>query len=116
MCGVEKVYCHLLERVRRQYGYVQNVPRHLTNVVELRPNQIVQTFIDFRTHTIKEPDWGELTGEATWQMKDGYILWYTRVSHPMILRFRQNYVSKHIRAGLCLKHLTCPEASASANS
>jgi hypothetical protein len=86
MCGVEKVYRHLLERVRRQYGYVQNVPRHLTNVVELRPNQIVQTFIDFRTHTIKEPDWGELTGEATWQMKDGYILWYTRVSHPMILR------------------------------
>jgi hypothetical protein len=33
MYGVVRVYRHLPERVRRQYGYVQNIPRHLTNVV-----------------------------------------------------------------------------------
>jgi len=34
---------------------------------------------------IKEPDWGQPIGESIWQMKDGYILWYTRVSHPQTL-------------------------------
>ena len=41
MCGVRRVYRHLPERVLRQYGYVQRVPRHLTDVVELSPPQIV---------------------------------------------------------------------------
>jgi len=86
MCGVDKVYRHLPERVRRLYKYVQNVPRHLTDVVELRPTHIVQAFIDFCTHTINDPDWGQPAGESTWQMEDGYILWYTTVSHPLILR------------------------------
>ena len=44
MCGVDKVYRHLPERVRRLYKYVQNVPRHLTDVVELRPTHIVQAW------------------------------------------------------------------------
>jgi len=25
------------------------------------------------------------TGEETWRVEDGYVLWYTRVSHPQIL-------------------------------
>jgi len=75
----------LPERVLRQYGYVQIVPRHLTDVVELRPPQIVQAFLNYRTHTLKQPDWGEPAGEDTWRMRDGYVIWYTRVSHPQIL-------------------------------
>jgi len=45
----------------------------------------MQAFLDFHTHALKEPDWGELIGEETWQMRDGYVLWYTRVSHSQIL-------------------------------
>ena len=41
MCGVRRVYRHLSERVLRQYRYVQSVPRHPTDVVELTPPQIV---------------------------------------------------------------------------
>jgi len=85
MFGVVRVYCHLPERVFRQYGYVQTVPRHPTDVVELRAPHIMQAFLDFHTHALKEPDWGELIGEETWQMRDGYVLWYTRVSHSQIL-------------------------------
>ena len=62
------------ERVLRQYRYVQSVPRHPTDVVELTPPQIVQTFVDFRTHTLKEPDWGKPTREQTWWTADGYVL------------------------------------------
>jgi len=41
MCGVVRVYRHFPERVLGQYGYVQRVPRHPTDVVDLRPAQIV---------------------------------------------------------------------------
>ena len=59
MCGVRRVYRHLPKRVLRQYRYVQRVPRHPTYVVELLPPRIVQAFVDFRAHTLKEPNWGE---------------------------------------------------------
>jgi len=85
MCDVRRVYRHLPERVLRQYRYVQSVPRHPTDVVELTPPQIVQAFVDFRTHKLKEPHWGHPAGEQTWRMADGYVLWYTKVSHPQIL-------------------------------
>jgi hypothetical protein len=81
MCG-EKVYGHLLERVKRQYGYVLDIPRPPTDVVQMQDTHIVQAFIDFRTHTIKEDNWGNSAGEMPWRMDDGYMLWYTRVSHP----------------------------------
>nr|ABN09179.1 IMP dehydrogenase/GMP reductase, putative [Medicago truncatula] len=68
MCGVRRMYCHLPDRVLKQYGYVQTVPRHLTDVVELPPPHIVQAFVDFRTHTLKAADWGEQAGEQTWRM------------------------------------------------
>jgi hypothetical protein len=45
----------------------------------------VQAFVDFRTHTLKAADWGEHAGEHTWRMADGYVRWYTVVSHPQIL-------------------------------
>jgi len=35
MCDVHRVYRHLLKRVLRQFGYVQTIPRHPTDVVEL---------------------------------------------------------------------------------
>ena len=85
MCGVRRVYRYLPERVLRQYRYVQRVLRHPTDVVELSLPHIVQAFIGFRTHTLKEPDWGELAGEQTWWMIDGYVIWYSTVSHPQFL-------------------------------
>jgi len=58
MCGDRRVYRHLPDRVLRQYGYVQIVPRPPTDVVELSPAEIVQAFVDFRTHTLKAANWG----------------------------------------------------------
>ena len=69
ICGVDKVYHHLPKRVKRQYGYVQDVPRHPTYVVQMREAHIIQAFIDFRTHTIKQDGWGIPTGETPWRME-----------------------------------------------
>jgi len=66
MCSVRRVYRYLPERVLRQYGYVQRVPRHPTDVVELPPPQIVQAFVDFCTHMLKEPDWGDFQFQLCW--------------------------------------------------
>jgi hypothetical protein len=85
MCGDRRVYRHLPERVLRQYGYVQSVPRPPTDVPALTPAEIVQAFTDFRTHTLKADDWGEQAGEQPWRMAEGYVRWYTVVSHPQIL-------------------------------
>ena len=52
--------------------------------LELPPPQIVQAFLDFNTCTLKEPDWGELAREQTWRIREDYVLWYTKVSHPQI--------------------------------
>lgn len=58
MCGDRRVYRHLPERVLRQYGYVQSVPRPPSDVAELTPAEIVQAFVDFRPRTLKAADWG----------------------------------------------------------
>ena len=79
------MYRHLPKRVKRQCGYVHDVPRHPTNVVQVRDTHVVQGFIDFRTHTIKEDGWGEPSRETPWRMEDDYMLWYNRVSHIQIL-------------------------------
>nr|ABN09750.1 IMP dehydrogenase/GMP reductase, putative [Medicago truncatula] len=85
MCNDRKVHRHLPDRVLRQYGYVQTVPRHPSDVVELSPTEIVHTFFDFRTHTLKAADCGEHAGEETWHMADGYVRWYAIASHSQIL-------------------------------
>ena len=58
MCGVKKVYRHFPEWVKRQYGYVQNIPRPLKNILSMWDTHIVQAFLDFHLHTIKEDSWG----------------------------------------------------------
>jgi len=85
MCGVEKVHRHLPERVKRQYGYVQDIPKPLTYVVQMWDSHIMQAFIDFCLHTTKEDSWSNPAGDTPWRMEDGYMLWYGRVSHPQIL-------------------------------
>ncbi|XP_039688062.1 protein MAINTENANCE OF MERISTEMS-like [Medicago truncatula] len=45
MCGVRRAYRHLPERVLRQYGYVQTIPRHPTDFRDLPPPSIVQMLL-----------------------------------------------------------------------
>jgi hypothetical protein len=85
MCGDRRVYRHLPERVLRQYKYIQIVPRHPSEIVQLSPTEIVQAFVDFRTRTLKADYWGEHAEEQPWRMADDYVRWYTVVSHPQIL-------------------------------
>jgi len=44
MCGKERVYRHLPERVKRQLSFVQDVPRHPSSVVQV-PTQLLTTVL-----------------------------------------------------------------------
>ena len=44
MCGKERVYCHLPERVKRQFDFVQDVPRHPSSVAQV-PMQLLTTVL-----------------------------------------------------------------------
>lgn len=84
MCGRDIIYRHLPERVKRQYGYVQDIPRAPTSVLPLPFQAVAQAFLDFRVHIIPQAAWGREVDQP-WQYEEGYMRWYGHVSHPKIL-------------------------------
>lgn len=52
--------------------------------LDLQQMFLLQAFIDFRPHTIKDDSWGEPTEDMSWRFEDGYMLCYERVSHHQI--------------------------------
>jgi len=44
MCGKERVYRHLPERVKRQFGFVQDIPRPPSDVPEI-PKEMLATVL-----------------------------------------------------------------------
>jgi len=44
MCGKERVYRHLPERVKMQFEFVQDVPRHPSFVAQM-PTQLLTTVL-----------------------------------------------------------------------
>jgi len=81
MCGDRRVYRHLPERVLRQYGYVQTIPRPPTDVAEMSAAEIAQAFLDFGTRTLKAADWVSMQERThgVWKtvMYDGTLLCLT---------------------------------------
>jgi len=44
LCGNQRVYRHFPERVKRQFEFVQDVPRHLSSVAQMPP-QVLTTVL-----------------------------------------------------------------------
>jgi len=81
MCGKERVYRHLPERVKRQFSFVQDVPRHPSSIVQV-PTQLL-TIVLLDTQAWFYLDW-EHGCERAWHHEPGYMAWYAKVSHPRI--------------------------------
>jgi len=82
MCGKERVYRHLPERVKRQFDFIQDVPRHTSNVSEM-PKEILATLLIDPSPWFYI-DWGQKC-QRVWEHQPGYMAWYAKVSHPRIL-------------------------------
>ena len=82
MCGNERVYRHLPERVKRQFAFVHDIPRHPSDVAEMPQEMLTIVFIDPAAWFY--PDWVHRCQRA-WHHDHGYMAWYVKVSHPRIL-------------------------------
>jgi hypothetical protein len=82
MCGKERVHSHLHERVKRQFEFVQDVPRHPSSVVQM-PTQVLTTVL-LDAQAWFYPDWRQRC-QRPCHHDSGYMAWYAKVSHPRIL-------------------------------
>jgi len=86
MAGKQKMVRHLPERVLRQYGYVQSVPRPLTTIMPLVPLDVVVAFLVFALHVVPQQQRGDqVPDDKPWKHSDRYIRWFYRVFHPLIV-------------------------------
>ncbi|RHN82296.1 hypothetical protein MtrunA17_Chr1g0208431 [Medicago truncatula] len=86
MVDKQKIVRHLPERVLRQYDYVQTVPRPATTILPLAPADVVAAFLEFALHVVSQQDMGEaVPDDEPWKHLDGYMRWFYRVSHPLIV-------------------------------
>jgi hypothetical protein len=82
MCGKERAYRHLPEGVKRQFSFVQDVPRHLSSVAQI-PTQLLTTVL-LDAQAWFYPDWVHGC-EKPRHHDTGYMDWYAKVSHHHIL-------------------------------
>jgi len=82
VCGKDRVYRHLPERVKRQFEFVQDVPRHLSSVAQM-PTQLLTTVL-LDAQVWFYPDWVHRC-KRPWHHDTVYMAWYAKVSHPRIL-------------------------------
>jgi len=75
MAGKARMVRHLLERVLRQYGRVQTIPRPpITMIESLEPARVVTTFLKFALHVLTQQQRGEsVLEEEEWMHSNGYI-------------------------------------------
>ncbi|RHN59974.1 hypothetical protein MtrunA17_Chr4g0020021 [Medicago truncatula] len=70
MCRKEMVYHHLPERVKRPFGYILDIPRHLSDVPEIPAEMVATVFKDPRLWCYT--DWGERC-ERVWHHEPGLV-------------------------------------------
>jgi len=76
---------HLPERVLRQYGYVQTIPRPPTDIELLAADDVDQAFTEFALHVLSHQQSGHpVPDNQLWSHTRGYMKWYVRVSHPIV--------------------------------
>lgn len=54
MAGKDRKVCHLPERVLRQYGYIQTVPRPPTDIGPLALGEVAMAFMEFALHVLSQ--------------------------------------------------------------
>ena len=71
---------HLPERVTRQYGYVQSIPRPVPHVLSV--DQVDEMWEHWGDHVVDIRDLTEVAQETPWECTPEYMPWFVQVSHP----------------------------------
>jgi len=75
MADNDRMVRHLPERVLRQYGYVQTIPRAPTDIELFAADDVAQAFTEFSLHVLSHQQRAHTKG---------YMRWFIRVSHPIV--------------------------------
>jgi hypothetical protein len=85
MVGKDRMVRHLPERVLRQYGYVQRIPRPPTDIEDLAADDVAHAFTEFALHVLSHQQRGHpVPDNQPWAHTRGYMKWFVRVSHPIV--------------------------------
>jgi len=87
MVGKDRRVRHLPERVLRQYGYVQTIPRPPIDIGHLAATDVARAFMEYALHVLSQQERGELVpvpDNESWSASWGYMRWFVRVSHPIV--------------------------------
>ncbi|XP_045822299.1 protein MAIN-LIKE 1-like [Trifolium pratense] len=84
-CG-PMIVRYLPERVLRQFGRVQTIPRHPSHSANpLTPRlQISQQYAQYMDWVLTPEERGDLPLHS-WNVAPGYMRWYFRISHPYMI-------------------------------
>ena len=76
------IHCHLPERVLRQFGFMQPIPRPPSSLPMLDFATIDDRWRDYDQFIVIQV----VLVPTSFSCLDGYLQWFKRVSHPYILR------------------------------
>ncbi|XP_052735499.1 uncharacterized protein LOC128197484 [Vigna angularis] len=77
----DTLWRHFPERVLRQFGFQQDIPRSPTTVPDADVVAIDHMWLHFRAHVVSNVRHAASPSDCV----DGYIQWFRRVSHPYII-------------------------------
>jgi len=85
MVGRDRMVRHFPERVLRQYGYVQRIPRPPTDIEVLAADDVAHAFTKFALHVLNHQQGGDqVPDNQPWAHTRGYMRWFVAVSHPIV--------------------------------
>jgi len=76
---------HLLERVLRQYGYIQCIPRHPANG-DPSTSEIDHRWLDFNANLVQ----GAVLATDVGTCVPAYLEWFQSISHPYIIQMAED--------------------------
>ncbi|GAU25182.1 hypothetical protein TSUD_150810 [Trifolium subterraneum] len=86
MCGSAMICPYLPERVLRQFGHVQSIPRHPDESAKADLNRftIAEAFVDYLVDNYVTEQMRGPRAQNGFETEPGYIAWFYRVLHPKL--------------------------------
>ncbi|XP_052735197.1 uncharacterized protein LOC108342224 isoform X2 [Vigna angularis] len=78
----ETLFRHLPERVLRQFGFQQSIPRDPPVVADADILATDDVWLHYRDHVVR----GVSVSRFSYDCVDGYLRWFRIISHPYIIR------------------------------
>ncbi|XP_058742341.1 uncharacterized protein LOC131614809 [Vicia villosa] len=86
-CGIGKMTTYIHERVMRQFGFIQTIPRDpvVSAPTTVKRRDIDALFDNFENHFVPEEARSTVARDG-WSYEYGYMIWFLCLSHPYMIQ------------------------------